>query len=158
MDNPALHGAQSRAKERHFKPSANLLFADDRAAVQFVRDGKSNFAGLRGVGNFIIGKELARSMAGPEVDLDFEPERVETIALNGIKDTDERLAAWQTGIGHINDVDGSIVLQGSLFATGGQFLEVDGEQLMIVIGGHIAGGTIFILRPCGQGSEQGDCG
>ncbi len=81
-------------------------------------------------------------MAGSERYLHFLPQRVEAAPLDRIQHTDKRLAARQSGVGHINGVDRAIILDICLLTTGWQFHEIDGKQFAVVEGGHVPSGTV----------------
>src|SRR2546426_3455555 len=116
-----------------------LLWANDRATIQFIGDTERDLACGKCLCDFIIGKELARSMSGLEVDLHLQPQRIEALALNRVQHADEKLAAGQTGIGHKDDMNGRIVLEHGVFAAGRKFHKIYRKELVIIIGRHLAG-------------------
>jgi len=43
------------------------------------------------------------------MDLNFHPQRIETVTLDGIQHADKGLVAWKTLVRHVNEVDRSIM-------------------------------------------------
>src|SRR5437763_9614964 len=83
-----------------------------------------------------------RLKTGVERDLHLFPQRIEPVSLDGIEHTDEWLSVRQPGVGHIDDVDRPVMLVIRDLSTGRQLKEINGEQLAIIIGRHVASGTV----------------
>jgi len=122
----------------------SLLRTYHRAAIEFGGDSEGDFPGSGGGQDIVVRQELSGRVAGSERNLHFLPQRVEAVTLDRIQHTDERLAARQSGIGHINGVDRAIIPDIGLFTTGGQFHEIDGKQFAVVEGGHVPSGAIVV--------------
>src|SRR5438093_3102220 len=93
---PALPGPCSCEK---------LLSPGDRTAVHLVGYVQVDLSGQKSVVNLVIRTQLEGGGAVDEMNLHFHPERIETVALDGVNHTDERLVHGQTFIRHEDEVD-----------------------------------------------------
>ena len=99
-------------------------------------------------------------MASGELDLHLHPKRVEAVALDGVEHGDERGAVRQNVLRHVNGIDRGVVRQEDFRRTIGHFLEVDGEGLSIVEGGHVPSAAIGALGRGlrgGQRCQESNC-
>src|SRR5206468_5641375 len=70
------------------------------------------------------------------------PRRIESVPLDGIDHADEGLSARKSSVGHIDDVNRRVMLVVGELTTARQLKKINGEQLVIIIGGHVASGTV----------------
>src|SRR5207237_3611692 len=116
--------------------SGSLFRTDNRTPIDLIGGIQGDFPGIYGSVDLSVGSQLVRRKTRVENNLDFYPERIETVSLNCVQDTDERFSAGQSGIGHIDYIDRTIVSQQRLLGIRRQFFEVNREQVVIIVGRH----------------------
>src|SRR3989442_5244607 len=119
-----------------------LVRADHRAAVHFVGWRERDLTGRRRIGNFVVGEQLPRGVAGVEYDLHLAPQRVEAVPLNRVEHACEHDACVLAGVAHVDGVDRAVVREERLLRAARLLLEVDGEELAVVEGRHHAAAAV----------------
>src|SRR5205085_6655434 len=102
-----------------------------------------------------IGGELNGYVPGGEADLHLLPERIETVALDGVEHAREVTAGDlpSAGVAHVDRVDRPVVCEQRLLGRARFLLEVDREYLTVIEGRHLAGGAVHAAGP-GRGTED----
>src|SRR5207248_9009725 len=75
-----------------------FLLPDYRTPIHFARVSQRDFTGIKGVIDFLVGEKLMWRVARRKRDLHLFPDRVETIAGDGIDYRDKWQPAGQTVI------------------------------------------------------------
>ncbi len=116
--------------------TALRLGTNNRAPINFSGEREGDFAGIGGGQDLVVGEELMRCMALGEGDLHLFPNWIESIRGDGINHGDKRLSAGQAGVGLIDEVERTIVLQKGLLRRSRKLHKLNGEQVVIIIGGY----------------------
>jgi len=124
-----------------------MVLAYDRAAIHLTGRDQLNLFCVSRCQYVSVGSELRERRRIIEHDLNLLPERVETVALDGIEYTHKGETVRLGLVRHIDSVDRTVVGEGCPFAARGQFFEVNIEKHPIVKGRHDSGDAIHAAGP-----------
>src|SRR5215470_14539872 len=110
-----------------------------RTPIDFSGEFEGDFTGVQSVLDLRVGEELPRGVSCSEGYLNLFPDGVEAICRNSIDHRDERLAAGQTRVGLVNEIQRGVVLKERLFSCRLEFNELDRKEVSIIVGRHFAG-------------------
>src|SRR5437879_3211163 len=108
--NRSPRSGYSRGPIIHRAGSVLRLAAHHRAAVHYAHKGQVYLARGECIRNLIVREELLRWNCHKS-DLNFFPERIEPIALNGISNAGKVESQIHRLVRHIDEVDLAVVLQ-----------------------------------------------